>query len=99
MYRGSAYRIVQEALTNVVKHAPGASLTVRIAVCEGDLEIDVWDDGGSSAGTDLDDSGSGIGLAGMGERVTALGGRLTAGTDPAGGWRVTARLPAGAHGT
>lgn len=95
----AAYRIVQEALTNVVKHAPGASLTVRIAVYEGDLEIDVWDDGGSGAGTDLDDSGSGIGLAGMGERVTALGGRLTAGTDPAGGWRVTARLPGGAHGT
>ena len=95
----AAYRIVQEALTNVVKHAPGATLWVRIAVHEGDLEIDVWDDGGSGAGTDLDDSGPGIGLAGMSERVTALGGRLTAGTDPAGGWRVTARLPAGAHGT
>ncbi|MEJ7797701.1 MAG: ATP-binding protein [Solirubrobacteraceae bacterium] len=95
----AAYRIVQEALTNVVKHAPGATLTVRIAICADALEIDVWDDGGSGRSSDLDHSGSGIGLAGMDERVTALGGRLTAGADPAGGWRVTARLPAGAHGT
>jgi len=95
----TAYRIVQEALTNVVKHAPDATLTVRIAVCAGDLEIDVWDDGGSGRSSDLDHSGSGLGLAGMDERVTALGGRLTAGADPAGGWRVTARVPASALGT
>lgn len=94
----TAYRIVQEALTNAVKHAPGATLTVHVALRDDALEVDVCDDGGSRRGTDLDETGSGLGLTGMRERVSALGGTLTAGADPAGGWRVSARLPARPHG-
>ena len=92
----AAYRVLQEALTNAVKHAPGAELTVRIALRERDVELQVLDNGGGHAGSHLRSSGSQSGLHGMRERVAELGGDLSAGPREGGGWRVTARLPLGA---
>ncbi len=85
----SAYRILQEALTNVVKHAgpAQASVVVRYGVC--DVEVEVTDNGrGALAG-----NGAGYGLAGMRERVELHGGTLEAGTGSGGGFVVKARLP------
>ena len=84
----SAYRIVQEALTNVVKHAGPARVTVRLEQGDGALRVEVVDDGlGSPAGS------AGRGLLGMRERAGALGGTSTAGPGPDGGWVVRAELP------
>jgi signal transduction histidine kinase len=88
----SAYRIVQEALTNVLKHAGPAR--ARVVVCYGDREVtvEVVDDGrGEAAGTGGD--GTGVGLVGLRERVAMLGGDLEVGPRPGGGFRVAARLP------
>lgn len=86
----SAYRIVQEALTNVLKHADAVRATVRIDHAVGAIEIKVTDDGtGSSAASD----GQGHGLTGIRERVALYGGSLEAGPLPSGGWRLLARLP------
>ncbi|WP_089155734.1 sensor histidine kinase [Micromonospora sp. NBS 11-29] len=86
----AAYRIVQEAVTNVVKHASAASLDVRIRYLARDLEVDVTDDGrGGAPGP------GGLGLIGMRERVTAHGGELEAGPRAGGGFRVRARIPLG----
>jgi signal transduction histidine kinase len=90
----AAYRIVQEALTNAVKHAPDATIAVRVGVGAGVLELEVRDDGGCASTTSgLVASGSGTGLRGLGQRVSELGGELRAGPDDGGGWRVTARIP------
>jgi signal transduction histidine kinase len=87
----AAFRIVQEALTNVTRHAGGATVTVRVSYGERDLIVQIDDDGrGPSA---LNAMGSGKGLVGMRERVGALGGELQAGPRPGGGFRVRARLP------
>ena len=95
----AAYRIVQEALTNVSRHAglAGGGDQVGASVClhytPETLSIQVDDDGhGSRTGTRP--SGPGLGLAGMRERVSALGGRLQAGPQDGGGFRVRAELPA-----
>ena len=90
----AAYRIVQEALTNVRKHAgPDAKVTVRVGVRTGgggELSVDVRDDGrGAAAGSD----GRGLGLAGMRERAAVHGGTLDAGPVTGGGFAVSARLP------
>jgi signal transduction histidine kinase len=87
----AAYRIVQEALTNVARHAGPAAATVRIAYGERDVTVQVDDDGRGppTHGT----PGSGKGLLGMRERVATLGGDLEAGPRPNGGFRVRARLP------
>src|ERR1039457_2332952 len=90
----TAYRIVQEALTNVVKHAGPASAAVSLTF--GDkLEISVTDDGrGAAAGLAADGlPGAGRGTAGMRERVAILNGQLTAGPRPGGGFRVQATIP------
>ena len=89
----AAYRIVREALTNVIKHAPGATVTVRATLLAGGLALDVCDDGGDLAPSVLNTSGSGIGLRGMRARVAELGGEISAAAHPDGGWSVTARLP------
>jgi signal transduction histidine kinase len=94
----AAFRIAQEALTNVARHAAGAAATVLIGYGDDALVVQIDDDGsgsGSSSG------GSGQGLTGMRERAAALGGRLDAGPRPGGGFRVRAWLPllAGAHRT
>jgi len=88
---GAAYRIVQESLTNVVRHAgPQASARVRVAASNGAVEIEVSDDGqGAPPGTP-----DGNGLTGMRERAAALGGSFDAETTPGGGFRVRALLPA-----
>jgi signal transduction histidine kinase len=93
----SVYRVVQEALTNVVKHAPGARATVDLAVFDNVIHLDVADDGsppGHPASADEIQAGPGHGIVGMRERITAFGGWLHA--DPlAGGrgFRVTAQVP------
>jgi signal transduction histidine kinase len=89
----SVYRIVQEALTNVLKHARPTEVTVTLSFRGADgLEIEVVDDGrpaGDGAYT------AGHGLVGMRERVALLGGELETGPRPGGGFRVAARLPVG----
>jgi signal transduction histidine kinase len=85
----SSYRIVQEALTNALKHAgPDASVLVRLQRGPHELRIDVSDDGAGGA-----PNGSGHGLAGMHERVALLGGELRAEPRPGGGFTVNASLP------
>ena len=87
----TAYRVVQEALTNTVRHADGASATVHIEYRPGELTIEVTDTGGtprSSAST-----GNGRGLIGLRERLAVYGGTLHARRRPTGGYRVTALIP------
>lgn len=86
------YRIVQEGLTNVMRHADGARVTVRIAVRGQEIEVDVSDDG-RGAPTSSSGAGSGSGLVGMRERANAMGGELQTGRDADGGFRVRALLP------
>ena len=88
----SAYRIVQEALTNVVKHTEEAAAEVVVRYTTRALELDVLDDGRSRA-TSV--NGSGHGLIGMRERVALYGGTLETGTRDGGGYAVRARLPFG----
>lgn len=85
----SAYRIVQEALTNSLKHAPGAPVTVRIDIGPTRVVIEVRDRGCDAPAP----NGHGFGLAGLRERVELLGGRLNAAADPDGGFAVRAELP------
>ncbi|RAY14105.1 sensor histidine kinase [Actinomadura craniellae] len=88
----AAYRIVQEALTNVSRHAGEAAAAVRIDYTAGELVVQVDDDG--KADPDAPPV-PGTGLLGMRERVAALGGRLRAGPRPEGGFTVRAELPLG----
>lgn len=91
----AAYRIVQEALTNVRRHAgPGAAATVTIGYRQDALMLQI-DDDGDSRHPDLAPAPAGNGITGMRERAAALGGEVTAGPAPggSGGWRVRARLP------
>jgi signal transduction histidine kinase len=91
----AAYRIVQEALTNVSRHAGAASASVHLHYSPDTLSIQVDDDGkGTVSSNGTRASGPGLGLVGMRERVSALGGRLQAGPQDAGGFRVRAELPA-----
>jgi len=87
----AGYRIVQEALTNTLKHARGASTRVTVACTERELRIDVIDEGG--AHTTAEAAGGGRGLLGMRERVHLHGGRLHAGRRDEGGFGVTAVIP------
>ncbi len=89
----AAYRIVQEALTNVTKHAGPATASVHVDYGADTLTVRVDDDGrGAAAGAPV----PGNGLTGMRERVGAVGGRLCAEPRPEGGFRVLAELPVGA---
>jgi signal transduction histidine kinase len=90
----AAYRIVQEALTNVLKHAAPARATVRVCLDGEALSVEVRDDG-ADHGTAAT-NGGGHGLPGMRERVALFGGSLESGTLPGGGFLVRARLPTGA---
>jgi signal transduction histidine kinase len=87
----SAYRIVQEALTNALKHARGARARVELRYEPAALEIEVVDAGGH-APAGIEDSHDGPGLIGMRERVALFGGRLETGRT-GDGWRVLARIP------
>jgi signal transduction histidine kinase len=89
----SIYRVVQEALTNVVRHAaPSATATVVIRYDDGGVIVEVTDDGHGTG--NKHSHGGGHGLAGMRERVSLLGGELSAGPRAGGGYQVVARLPA-----
>jgi signal transduction histidine kinase len=90
----SAYRIIQEALTNVVKHAGPARAQVTIRYRDQDVTVEVTDDGRGAVTAAGDGRvGTGHGLIGMRERVQAFGGDLEVGPRPGGGFRVAARLP------
>jgi signal transduction histidine kinase len=87
----TVYRLVQEALTNTVKHASGAAVRVGLDYHADHLEVEVTDTGGTSgaaAGT-----GTGRGLIGLRERLAVYGGTLQAGPRVTGGYRVRARIP------
>ncbi|MFI6150562.1 sensor histidine kinase [Streptomyces sp. NPDC051109] len=86
----SAYRIVQEALTNVVRHAGTGHCRVSIEYGDGELSVEIVDDG---RGATEDGPAHGFGIVGMRERVALLRGRISAGPRPDGGFRVAARLP------
>jgi signal transduction histidine kinase len=87
----AAYRIVQESLTNAIRHAGPATAAVSLGYHPGELRIDVTDTGlGPAAAVG---HGGGHGLAGMRERAAAVGGTVETGPGPAGGFRVAARLP------
>jgi signal transduction histidine kinase len=86
----SAYRIVQEALTNTLKYAGPAHARVTVRFVPGALELEVEDDGAGAAAAD---NGGGHGLVGMSERVALFGGVLEAAPRPEGGYLVRARLP------
>jgi signal transduction histidine kinase len=88
----AAYRIIQEALTNSAKHSGSARARVMVRYRDGDMEIGVDDDGAGGL-QPAGQPGTGSGIAGMSDRAHGLGGRLTAGPRPGGGFRVTAVLP------
>jgi signal transduction histidine kinase len=99
----TAYRIVQEALTNVVRHAPGATAAVRVSIVAGGVRIRVTDTGppaGPAAAVAADGTvAAGHGIVGMRERAAIFGGTLAAGPLPGGGFQVTAFLPVQALAT
>jgi signal transduction histidine kinase len=90
-----AYRIVQESLSNASQHAPGAAVTVSVGQEAGAVLLRVANGPGEAAGPPEDGHGSGHGLTGMRERVALLGGSLSAGPAPDGGFVVSAVLPVG----
>jgi signal transduction histidine kinase len=87
----AAYRIIQESLTNTIRHAGPATAAVSLGYQLDELRIDVTDTGRGQPV--IAGSGGGLGLAGMRERAAAVGGTVKAGPGPAGGFRVAARLP------
>jgi signal transduction histidine kinase len=88
----SVYRIVQEALTNALKHSDPTNVTVTLAFRNSGLELEVVDDGTTAT---PDAATTGQGIVGMRERVALLGGELQTGPRKGGGFRVAARLPIG----
>ncbi|HSS10493.1 MAG TPA: ATP-binding protein, partial [Acidimicrobiales bacterium] len=88
----SVYRIVQEALTNVLNHAGRVATTVRVGCTPDEIQLDVRNDRSAAHSPPIPDGG-GHGLIGMRERVAAYGGSLQAGALASGGFEVTARIP------
>ena len=89
------YRVVQEALTNVIRHANATRCTVSVEVVADAVTVEVTDDGTPTGTTGATPGATGYGLRGMRERVTAYGGSLQAGPRPSGGFAVAVRLPTG----
>jgi len=89
----SAYRIVQEALTNALKHAPGAHVRLQVSYEDTSVVVEVVDDGPGERGGPSPDGAPGHGLIGMRERVELFGGTLDVGPRGGGGFGVRARLP------
>ena len=85
----TAYRVIQESLTNVVRHASAASVAVDVTATGRTLHVRVRDDGSARGAPDA----AGFGLRGMRERVASLAGTVDAGPHPEGGWAVEARIP------
>jgi len=88
----TAYRVIQEALTNVLRHAPGAATTVRVHYGPDELLVEIINEP-TLASAALEPNPAGRGLAGLAERVRLYHGELVAGRPSAGGYRVTARIP------
>ncbi len=88
-----AYRLVQEAITNAMKHAPGAPLGISVQGHTDELEVRVANGPARHASSGLEKSGGNHGLAGMRERIVQCGGSFEAGVTAVGGWQVTARIP------
>jgi signal transduction histidine kinase len=93
-----AYRIVQESLSNATQHAPGATVTVSVDQDASSVQLRVSNGPGTPGNRPQPERGHGHGLTGMRERVTLLGGSLSAGPAPAGGFVVSVRLPFGEPG-
>jgi signal transduction histidine kinase len=89
----AAYRVVQESLTNVARHAAGATTQVQVRYQPEVLEVVVTNDGPPGLARNEQEPGSGTGIEGMRERVTALGGGFRAGFRPRGGFEVVATIP------
>ncbi len=89
----AAFRVVQEALTNVIKHAGKPQTMVSLGYRDGSLEVEVSDDGRPIAAAGPAVPGAGRGLLGLRERAELYGGELAAGPRPGGGWLVRARIP------
>jgi len=91
----SAYRIIQEALTNVIKHAAASSATVTICYRPGSVTVEITDDGPGAPGAGVPPAGTGAGhgIIGMRERVAVFGGEFAAGPRPGGGFGVRACFP------
>lgn len=96
----TAYRIVQESLTNVVQHAAARSVVVSLAYRPAEIIVSITDDGRGDGGRDAvsPNGEGGFGLMGMHERATAVGGGLRVGNRPEGGYQVVATLPAPVEG-
>ena len=92
----AAYRIVQEALTNVIRHAGRARATVAVRYADDAVTVEIDDEGSARPGPASVPSATGQGLVGMRERVAMYHGDFDAGPRPGGGFHVAARLPFGA---
>jgi signal transduction histidine kinase len=90
----TAYRVVQESLTNALRHAPGAPVQITVSRGAGRLQLSVASAPSAARRSGLENSGTGRGLAGMRERVRECDGEFSAGPDAGGGWLVTASIPA-----
>jgi signal transduction histidine kinase len=91
----ACYRVVQESLTNVVRHAGASRAEITVRHDDGRVVVEVTDDGRGAAVGNGNGGGPGMGIAGMRERARSLGGTLEAGPRPGGGFRVQAVLPVG----
>jgi signal transduction histidine kinase len=89
----AAFRVVQEAITNAMKHAPGAPIEVTVNGGDGGVEIRVVNGPADSGPSGLEHTGGGHGLAGMRERMSQCGGTFMAGPTSAGGWQLAAHFP------
>jgi signal transduction histidine kinase len=89
----SLYRMAQEAVTNAMKHAPGASIDIAVVGHTGSVELRVVNQPALSPRSGLEDAGGGHGVAGMRERVAEMGGTFSAGPTPERGWVVVACIP------
>jgi signal transduction histidine kinase len=89
----TAYRLVQEGLTNARKHAPGAAVTLTVDAPDGDLRVEVRSLAPVAVASAPPLPGAGTGLIGLSERVTLAGGELESGVDPTGAFVLRARLP------
>jgi len=89
----TAYRVVQEGLTNARKHAPGAAVTLTVRAPDGDLQVEVRSLAPVAVAAAAPPPGTGTGLIGLAERVSLAGGTLEHGVDPDGAFVLRASLP------